>query len=73
LAKCGFAERKFSGWQWRLAKLQRPPPEIRIFFPRLGVLEHSDAAPALASFDGAHQARRAAAENECIEGMDHHR
>src|ERR1700757_167970 len=32
-AKCGFAERKFSGLQSRLVKLQRPPPEIRIFFP----------------------------------------
>src|ERR1700739_1366044 len=32
-AKCGFAERKFSGWQSMLVKLQRPPPEIRIFFP----------------------------------------
>src|ERR1700730_8965200 len=33
LAKCGFAERKFSGWQYRLVKLQRPPPDIRIFLP----------------------------------------
>src|SRR6266851_10062888 len=33
LAKCGFAEIKFSGWQFRLVKLQRPPPEIRIFLP----------------------------------------
>lgn len=32
-AKCGLAEIKFSGWQCRLVKLQRPPPEIRIFFP----------------------------------------
>src|SRR6267378_1849065 len=32
-AKCGFAEMKFSGWQWRFVKLQRPPPEIRIFLP----------------------------------------
>src|SRR5467141_1958012 len=33
LAKCGFAEMKFSGWQWRFVKLHRPPPEIRIFLP----------------------------------------
>src|SRR6266849_5916858 len=33
LAKCGFAEIKFSGWQFRLVKLQRPPPEISIFLP----------------------------------------
>src|SRR6267143_2907291 len=33
LAKWGFAEMKFSGWQWRFVKLQRPPPEIRIFLP----------------------------------------
>src|SRR6266851_3288923 len=33
LAKCGFAEKKFSGRQWRFVKLQRPPPEIRIFLP----------------------------------------
>src|SRR5579862_482118 len=32
-AKCGFAEMKFSGEQWIFVKLQRPPPEIRIFFP----------------------------------------
>src|SRR5215468_7245036 len=34
-AKCGFAEKKFSGVQWMFVKLQRPPPEIRIFFPIL--------------------------------------
>src|SRR5258708_215693 len=32
-AKWGFSERKFSGRQWMLVKLQRPPPEIRIFLP----------------------------------------
>src|SRR5205807_7683719 len=34
LAKCGLAEMKFSGRQCRLVKLQRPPPEIKIFLPR---------------------------------------
>ena len=37
LAKCGFAEWKFSGRVWRLVKLQRPPPEIRIFRPICGL------------------------------------
>src|SRR6266566_2930863 len=31
--KCTFAEVKFSDWQRMLVKLQRPPPEIRIFLP----------------------------------------
>src|SRR5262245_3399693 len=42
LAKCGLAERKFSGLQCTLVKLQRPPPEIRIFLP--GRSERSTAA-----------------------------
>src|SRR5215467_9116331 len=33
LAKCGLAERKFCGLECTLVKLQRPPPEIRIFLP----------------------------------------
>jgi hypothetical protein len=32
-AKCGLAEMKFSGRHSRFVKLQRPPPEINIFFP----------------------------------------
>src|ERR1700761_5930427 len=32
-AKWGFAERKASAVQLRLVKLQRPPPEMRIFLP----------------------------------------
>src|ERR1035438_4853668 len=35
LAKCGLAERKFSGAALPLVKLQRPPPEMRIFLPGL--------------------------------------
>ena len=35
------------------------------------MFEHGDTAAALTGFDGAHQGRRAAAENECIEGMGH--
>src|SRR5690606_9468090 len=31
LQKCGFSDRKFSGVVCRLVKLQRPPPEMRIF------------------------------------------
>ena len=33
----------------------------------VGVLEDRDAASALAGLDGAHQARRASAENQCVE------
>src|ERR1019366_6957796 len=33
LAKWGLAERKFSGAALMLVKLQRPPPEMRIFLP----------------------------------------
>ncbi len=29
----GFCEMKFSGAVWMLVKLQRPPPEMRIFSP----------------------------------------
>jgi len=32
-AKCGFSLRKFSGFAWMFVKLQRPPPEIKIFRP----------------------------------------
>ncbi len=37
----------------------------------VGALEHGDTAAALAGFDGAHQAGRAATEDECVEGMGH--
>src|SRR5579871_525112 len=33
LAKCGFADRKFSGRVCRFVKLHLPPPDIRIFLP----------------------------------------
>src|SRR5580704_1879211 len=33
-AKCSLAQMKFSGWAFRFVKLQRPPPEIRIFLPQ---------------------------------------
>src|SRR3546814_16522430 len=33
LQKCGFAERWFPALVCRLVKLQRPPPDIRIFLP----------------------------------------
>ena len=33
----------------------------------VGVFEYGDAAAALAGLDGAHQASRAAAENQCVE------
>ena len=31
MQKCGFLDKKLAGEQPRLVKLQRPPPEIRIF------------------------------------------
>ncbi len=31
MQKCGFFDKKLAGEQPRLVKLQRPPPEIRIF------------------------------------------
>jgi len=37
-AKWGFAERKFSGSTDKLVKLQRPPPDIKIFLPILLLL-----------------------------------
>ncbi len=37
----------------------------------VGVFEQGDAPAALAGLDGAHQACRAAAENECVEAMGH--
>ena len=49
-------------------KLQRPPPEMRIFLPgRVGVVEEGDAAAAAAGFDGAHEAGGAGAEDEGVE------
>jgi hypothetical protein len=37
----------------------------------VGVFEDCNAAAALAGFDRAHQPRRTATENQCIEGMSH--
>jgi len=37
----------------------------------IGMLQDCDVAAALAGFDGAHQSRRAATENKCIEGVGH--
>ena len=37
------------------------------FAETVGVVEDGDAASALAGLDGAHEARSAAAENECVE------
>ena len=62
-----------SGRVWRLVKLQRPPPEMRIFLPgRFGALEDRNAAAAAAGFDGGHQARGASAENENVEIVRSH-
>src|SRR3954447_3698877 len=39
LQKCGLREAKFAGSAYMLVKLQRPPPDMRIFLP--GLLERS--------------------------------
>ena len=58
---------KFSGCVCMFVKLHRPPPEIRIFSPMLGiVLEHKDGPAAPARFDRAHQARCTAANDDDI-------
>ena len=33
--KSGFCDRKFVAFEWMLVKLQRPPPEMRIFSPTI--------------------------------------
>ena len=35
MQKCGLAEMNCAGVAFRLVKLQRPPPEMRIFSPGL--------------------------------------
>src|SRR3954462_4581237 len=35
LQKCGFCEEKLAGSVYMLVKLQRPPPDMRIFLPAL--------------------------------------
>src|SRR3954470_11812116 len=35
LQKCGLPEKKLSGSVYMLVKLQRPPPDMRIFLPAL--------------------------------------
>ena len=56
--------------QCRLVKLQRPPPEIRIFLPIFSAaIEHHHSPSALAGFDGAHQPGRAGAEDNRIPSL----
>jgi hypothetical protein len=48
-------------------KLQRPLPEIRIFFAALfAALDDQNASPALARLDGAHQTGGATTGNDYI-------
>ena len=52
----------------RLVKLQRPPPEMRIFLPgRSARSIHRDTASTATRFYRGHEARCAAAEDEDIE------
>src|SRR6476659_4265775 len=41
LQKCGFCEKKLAGSVYVLVKLQRPPPDMRIFLPALFELSRS--------------------------------
>ena len=55
-------------------KLQRPPPEIRIFLPaRFGALQDCDAPATFARLDRAHQSGGAGAQDDCVKFLDHNR
>ena len=48
-------------------KLQRPPPEMRIFFPgSVGMVDQQDLASALARGECTHHPRRTAADNDRV-------
>jgi len=50
-----------------ICEMQRPPPEIRIFFAdAIGMLEHGDTPPAFAGFNRTEKSRGAAAENKSV-------
>ena len=68
MQKLGLAEMKFFGEAWRLVKLQRPPPEMRIFSPGARAWSmHQHRAPAPARLDGAHHPGRARADHHNVE------
>jgi hypothetical protein len=54
-------------------KLQRPPPEIRIFLPARSARSRTATRGAFACFDRAHQASRPGAQYFRIEFVDHDR
>ncbi len=57
-----------SGRVWMLVKLQRPPPEMRIFSPGArGMVDHQHRASAPARLDGAHHPGRAGADHHDVE------
>ena len=67
--KCGLSDRNRSGAVPVLVKLQRPPPEIRIFAPASRrMLQHQHPPPALARGQRAHQARGAGAQDDHVIG-----
>ncbi len=54
--------------RWRLVKLQRPPPEMRIFFADFGrMVKQRHALPFLAYAGGARHAGRPGADYHGIE------
>ena len=68
-AEVGIAAKgKFAGPAWMLVKLQRPPPEMRIFSPSVAVvLDQQDAAAALSGQRRAHHAGGAGADDDDVE------
>ena len=55
-----------------VGEIAAPAAGDKNFLPQtFGQLENRDPTSAPARFDGAHQARCATTENQCVEGMDH--
>ena len=63
----GILRKEIFGWQWRLVKLQRPPPEMRIFLPIFSECSRRRARRPRAGFDGAEEAGGAGTEDDYVE------
>jgi hypothetical protein len=75
--QCGFSKvrirrNKLFGLTMKIGKVAAPAAGDQNFLSQaIGALEYSDAPSALARFDRAHQAGRASAQHDYIEGMNH--
>ena len=70
LWKLGFCEMKCSGDVYRFVKLQRPPPDIRIFFPAASLRSRMIyRSAAFSRLNGAHQAGRAGSDDNNVSGV----